>query len=171
MGNTQWVGARLGLWESHFPLANHRKQSIFWPLLYSRATYPIPHRQSTRHWNYNWVGSNDAMTHVLVFENVRVRRNERLNWAVMVDFIHWWYVQAYFWLQSSQWFQFQRIKSWKFYSPSGSYLPTRENDLHHLIHTSPDLMQNLSSDRLWVPLLHVQGRKVIASRKHGEKEP
>ena len=50
--------------------------------------------------NFDQTGVNSVVTHVLVLR-ANVRRNERFKWAIMVDYGHWQYVHANFWLQRS----------------------------------------------------------------------
>ena len=48
--------------------------------------------------DFNQVGTNSAMTRVLVL-TATVWRNERLKCVVVVDFRHWYYVWGNFWLK------------------------------------------------------------------------
>jgi hypothetical protein len=93
------------------------------------------------------------MTHIHVL-SAEVRRNERLKWMVMANSRHWWHLWANFWLDIYNSFNSRNKKCQFFCNPPYFYLPTLKTFAPS--YTSPDLAQNLLSDRFWTPPLSMK---------------
>ena len=94
----------------------------------------------------NQANTKSSMTHVLVLSGEEWAVMAKLNDMTLVV-----YLGQLLGFKTSQYFQFKELIYWKFCNPLDFHLPTWQK--FALLYISPNLIEKLLSDWVWVPLL------------------